>query len=147
MSTVIAQIAKTVDCKVLDDDVYHVTRVAKLNKEGDRPRTVIVKLRSPRHRDAMLAAVAKFNKSNPKSKLSSQHLGIAGSPKPIFVAEHLTPANKSLHAAARLKAKKESYKFVWVRNGRIYVRKDEYSPALLIRNLDSLDMMNPARRS
>lgn len=147
LSTVVAQIARTVDCNVLDEDVCHVTRVAKLNKESDRPRTVIVKLRSPRHRDAMLAAVAKFNKSNPKSKLSTQHLGLAGSPKPVFVSEHLTPANKSLHAAARLKAKTESYKFTWIRNGRIYVRKDEFSPAILIRNHESLNLINPSHRS
>lgn len=145
--TIIGQIAKTVDCQVQDEDIFHATRVAKLNKDGNRPRTVIVKLRSTRHRDAMLAAVVKFNRSNPKGKLSTQHIGMAGTPAPIFVAEHLTPANKSLHAATRLKAKKEDYKFVWVRNGRIYMRKDEFSPALFVRNLESLDSINTTRRS
>lgn len=147
LPTIIAQLAKTVDCQVRDEDVFHVTRVAKLNKDGDRPRTVIVKLRSPRHRDTMLAAVAKYNRNNPKGKLSTQHLGMAGSPRSVFVAEHLTPANKSLHAAARLKAKKEGYKFVWVRNGRIYLRKDEYSPAYFVRNRESLDSINSTDRS
>ncbi|CAH2056928.1 unnamed protein product, partial [Iphiclides podalirius] len=73
---------------------------------------VIAKFRSPRHRDAMLTA--KLNKSNPKEKLSTQHLGMAGPSKPVFVSEHLSPAIKSLHAAALLKAKKEHFKFVWL---------------------------------
>lgn len=147
LPTVIAQIAATVGCDVRDEDVYQVTRVAKLNKEGDRPRTVIVKLRSPRHRDAMLAAVTKFNKKNSNGKLSTQHLGIAGTPKPVFVSEHLSPANKYLHAAARLKAKQEGFKFTWVRNGRVYVRRDEYSPAIFIRNSESLDLIASTQKS
>ncbi|CAG5032311.1 unnamed protein product [Parnassius apollo] len=144
-STILTQIAKTVDCRIGDEDIYHVTRVAKLNKDSDRPRMVIAKLRSPRHRDAMLAAVAKFNKSNPKEKLSTQHLGMAGPSKPVFVSEHLPPAIKSLHAAARIKAKKEDYKFVWVRNGRVFLRRNEYSPAILIRNIECLDSITSSQ--
>ncbi|CAG9790257.1 unnamed protein product [Diatraea saccharalis] len=114
---VISQISKTVNCPIEMNDINHISLVAKLDKEKNRPRTVIVKLRSPQHRDRFLAAVAKFNRNNPKDKLSTLHLGMAAPVKPVFVAEHLTPINKSLHAAARLKAKKESFKFVWVRNG------------------------------
>ncbi|CAH2108022.1 unnamed protein product [Euphydryas editha] len=58
-------------------------------------------------------------------KLNTSHLGMAGDKKPIYVIEHLSPALKSLHAATRLKAKQKDYKFVWVKSGRIYVRKNE----------------------
>ncbi|KAL4720051.1 hypothetical protein ACJJTC_009985 [Scirpophaga incertulas] len=109
--------------------------------DNNRPRSIITKLRSPRQRDALLAAVASFNKQNPKNKLNSTHLGHEGLSTPVFVAEHLTPTNKSLHAAARLKSRDLSYKFVWVRNGRVYVRKDEFSQAIQIKNIDSLKHM------
>ncbi|CAH2042562.1 unnamed protein product, partial [Iphiclides podalirius] len=56
-------------------------------------------------RDSVLAAVIKFNKSNVNDKLSSHHLGLGGSRVPIFVAEHLTPSNKALHAATRKNAR------------------------------------------
>ncbi|CAH2097110.1 unnamed protein product [Euphydryas editha] len=134
----ISQLAKTVNQPFADDDFLHVTRVAKLNRDSARPRTVVVKLRSTRHRDALLAAVATYNRKNPKNKLSSSHLGVDGPSVPVFVSEHLSPANKSLHAATRKKAKEMAYKFVWVRGGRIYVRKDEFSQAKLIRNTMSL---------
>ncbi|CAG9137990.1 unnamed protein product [Plutella xylostella] len=36
LSTIVNKIAKSVDCQLKDDDVLHVTRVAKLNKENPR---------------------------------------------------------------------------------------------------------------
>ncbi|CAG9122923.1 unnamed protein product [Plutella xylostella] len=139
---IITKLAKSVDCQIKDDDVLHVTRVAKLNKENPRPRTVVAKLRSTRHRDALIAAVSSYNRKNPANKLSTSHVGYDGPSSPVYVAEHLTPTNKSLHAEVRKKAKELSYKFVWVRNGRIQARKDEYSPILVIRNSSCLHKMN-----
>jgi hypothetical protein len=40
-----------------------------------------------------------------------------------------------------MKGKELGYRFVWVRDGRIYVRKDEHCQALQIRNMDSLNFM------
>lgn len=134
----ISQLAKSIQHPLANDDVLNVTRVAKLNRDDARPRNIIVKMRSTQQRDALLASVANYNKKNPKNKLSSSHLGYDGPSTPVFVAEHLSPSNKSLHAAARIKAKEKAYKFVWVRGGRIYVRKDEYSKALWIRNTNHL---------
>ncbi|XP_041973466.1 uncharacterized protein LOC121729133 [Aricia agestis] len=114
------QLAKAVDSPLQKEDIQHVTRVAKLSNENNRPRSVIVKLHSPRVRDTVLAAVTKFNKSNPQNKLNSHHLGIGGTQSPVFVSEHLIPAGKYLHAATRKKVKEIGYKFVWVRNGRVF---------------------------
>ncbi|KAJ8724819.1 hypothetical protein PYW07_017444 [Mythimna separata] len=121
-----------------DKDILQITRIAKLNKDSDRPRSVIAKLQSPRQRDTILAAVVNYNKKNPQDKLSSHHLGIAGHRAPVFVSEHLSPANKQLHAATRKLAKETSYKFVWIRNGRIFVRKDVDHDSIYIRNADTL---------
>ncbi|XP_026331279.1 uncharacterized protein LOC113238659, partial [Hyposmocoma kahamanoa] len=109
----IVQLTKAVDNPLQVDDILHVTRVAKLSKDNDRSRAIVAKLRSPRTRDIVLAAVKKFNKENPQDKLSSHHLGIGGAKSSIYVSEHLTPANKYLHAATRKKAKELAYKFVW----------------------------------
>ncbi|KAL4705135.1 hypothetical protein ACJJTC_018706 [Scirpophaga incertulas] len=135
---VFLRMTQSINYSISIEDVLHGTRVAKLNRDNNRPRSIIAKLRSPRQRDALLAAVASFNKKNPKNKLNSTHLGHEGLITPVYVAEHLTPTNKSLHAAARLKSRDLSYKFVWVRNGRVYVRKEEFSQAIQIKNIDSL---------
>ncbi|CAK1585047.1 unnamed protein product [Parnassius mnemosyne] len=135
---IITQVAKYAAHELLVEDILHVTRVAKINPKTDRARTVVIKLRSLRQRDALLAAVATYNKRNPTNKLSTSHLGFEG-PSTLFIAEHLSPSNKSLHAAARKKKRELGYKYVWVRNGRIYMRKDDFSQALLIRNMDCLN--------
>ncbi|XP_041973607.1 uncharacterized protein LOC121729227 [Aricia agestis] len=136
----IEQLGRIIESPIEDKDILHVTRIAKHNKNSDRPRSVIVKLSSQRRRDEILAAVMKFNKKN-VDKLNSEHLGIGGCKIPVFVSEHLTPSNKHLHAAARLKTKEAGFKFIWVRDGRIFARKNEQSKVLFIRDEDSLKLI------
>lgn len=135
------QLGNVVENPFVENDILHITRVAKLNKESDRPRSIIVKLRSQRRRDELLAAVSKYNRKHSDNKLNSKDLGIGGRQVPVFVAEHLTPFNKSLHAASRKKAKEAGYKFVWVRDGRIFVRKNEQCPAIVIHSVESLKLL------
>lgn len=142
LKNVFLQLANTINCPINDNEVIHISRIAKVAKDNDRPRTVIVKLHSQLSRDSILAAVSTFNKNkNIPDKLNSHHLGIGGTRKAVFVAEHLTLENKRIHAATRIKCKELNYKFVWVRNGRIFARKDESHSALFIRNLDSLKLI------
>lgn len=129
------------DCPLTQVDIQHVTRVAKITNSSDRPRSVVAKLCSPRTRDFVLAAVSKFNRKNPQDRLNSHHLGIGGTKKPIFVSEHLTSVNNALYAATRLKAKEKQYKFVWVRNGSVFTRKNENCQALLIKNNETLNLL------
>lgn len=136
--TVVKQCASAIGHKVDDTDIVNYTRVAKQDKESKRPRAIIIKFRSVRCRDEFYSAVHRFNKSNPKEKLNTAHLGFGTAKTPVYVSEHLSPTNKSLHAAARIAAKEKGYKFVWVRSGRIYVRKTPDSQYILIRNRDSL---------
>lgn len=131
---IVMQIAQVVNHKILDTDILNCTRVASMNRDSKKPRAIIAKLRSKRCRDEFYSAVTKFNKANSDNKLNSSLLGIAGEKLPVYVSEHLSPANKALHAATRIKAKEKNYKFVWVRNGRIFMRKDETSPFVHVKN-------------
>lgn len=140
LAQTVTLIGKAVSHQIQDGDVLSCFRVAEMNVNSNRPRSVVVKLRSPRCRDAFLAAVWSYNKKN-QEKLNTGVIGIGGDKKQLYVAEHLSPENKSLHAATRIRAKELSYKFVWVRNGRIYVRKNESSQPKLINNKDSLCLL------
>lgn len=138
--TIVDQLLRVVSSEVPESSVISVHRVAKQRADSDRPRSIIVKLATPKLRDTVLAAAIKFNKSkkNRNDKLNAQHLGFANSNHPIFVSEHLTPANKRLHAATRLVAREKGYEFVWIRNGRIFIRKNAEAAALIVRNEDFL---------
>lgn len=138
---VIKKVADIVSFKLDDRELLNCTRVASMNKDSKRPRTIVVKLCSPRRRDEFYSAVARYNKAHSNSRLSSSSLGFGGDPSIIYVSEHLSPANKALHYAARIKTKELSYKFVWVRNGRIFVRKDEISKFIHVKNQQTLDSL------
>lgn len=140
--TVVKQLGSVVGCELNESDIHHCTRVAKLQATSTRPRSVVVQLASPKIRDQLLASVINYNKNKDNTlKLNSADLGIAGEKSPVFVLDHLSPSNKALHAATRLKAKDKGYRFVWVRNGRIFVWKNETADHILIRNLDSLNKL------
>lgn len=134
--SIVKQLSNVVGLDLQDENIIHVTRTAKVNPESKRPRSVIVELSNTRVRDSFLAAVIKFNrlKSNNSDKLNSTHLGYSGPTSAIFVTEHLSPANKSLHAAARQIAKEKDYKYVWVRGGRIFMRKNDISSYIYIKD-------------
>ncbi|XP_026315263.1 uncharacterized protein LOC113226749 [Hyposmocoma kahamanoa] len=135
------QCAKVVGYKLVEKEIAHCTRVAKQNKDNKSPRTIIVKFNDIKSRDAFYSAVYRYNKTNPTDKLNTAHLGMAGDKRPVYVSEHLSPSNKILHMAARKKAKEQNYQFVWVRNGRIYARKNPDSSYILIKSIDSLDLL------
>lgn len=117
------------------------TRIAKRDTSNPRPRSVLERS-SPRLRDTFLAACVNYNKANSKAKLNSSHLGISmDKPTQIYVTEHLSPENKALHAATRTRAKELGYKFVWTRNGRIFIKKDESSPAIVIGDREKLNLL------
>lgn len=136
---IVTGIGKVVNCDIDVNSIANCTRVAKLQRETNRPRSIIVEFITPRLRDVFLAACIKYNKANPNNRLNSNLIGIPGVKMPIYIAEHLSPAYKKLHAAARLKAKEKSYNFTWVRNGRIFVRKDDSSAYIWIKDISTLD--------
>lgn len=139
---IVSNLCTVVGSNVTVEHVVNVTRIAKLNTATSRPRSIIVQFNTPKIRDSLLADVIKFNKSNHDNKLNSVHIGFEGQKSPIFVTEHLSPFNKSLHAAARMKAKDKCYKFVWIRNGKIYMRKDENSEKKYIRDMETIEKLN-----
>lgn len=143
LNSTVKQLANTINYNLNEADIHICKRTSKLSKENKRPRSVFVKFSCPRVRDEFLAATITFNKrvTSKADKLNSSHLGIAGERRPIYVCEHLTPAMKNVHAAARAKAKDLNYKFVWVKGGNVYMRKTESSEYKLIKSVESLSLL------
>lgn len=141
LPNLITQLSNTVKNPIVPNEILSCKRVAKMNKESKYPRAVVVKLMSPLRRDDLLAAVIRFNKENSTDRLNSHHLGIGGEKKQVYVSEHLSPANKLLHAETRKVSKEKGYKFTWVRNGHIFVRKNETSQSIHITNIEKLSSL------
>ena len=140
--SIVKHLATTVGYHLNDSNISHCTRIAKMNTKSARPRSIVVQLNTPLTRDHLLAAVIKFNRNNPSEKLNSSHVGIAGDRSSIYVGEHLSSTNKFIHAAARRKAKELNYKHVWVRNGKIFMRKTDTSDYKVISSIGYLDKLS-----
>lgn len=134
----VEQIGRVIKTPIPEGSVVKCTRVAKINKDSSRPRSVVVKFGSSLLRDKFLAGVIKFNKSNKDDKLNTSHLGLSGDKKPVYISEHLSSTAKDLYAAARIFAKDKQYRFVWSRNGNIFLRKTISSDVILVKSKDLL---------
>lgn len=66
------------------------------------------------------------------------HPNLASSP--LYINEHLTPYYKALFYEAKNKRRNEQkiYKYVWVKNSKLFVRKTDNSPIIRIRSVSDL---------
>lgn len=123
---ILKNLCAKISAPVTESEVFAVRRVAKMNNESARPRNILVTLPSERHRDYVISAFQRYKKANRTNPLNSSDLGFpAENGQYIYVTEHLAPECKELHSAARKAAKERAYKFVWVKYGRVYMRKNE----------------------
>ncbi|XP_044764463.1 uncharacterized protein LOC123321026 [Coccinella septempunctata] len=115
---VVETIGKHVGYAVNKSDIDFATRVPTMNSE--KPKHIIVRFLSRMKRDEFVAK-SKFKRkesSDPGMKIESL------SNNKIYLNEHLTAINKKLFKDARETAKERGYKFTWVQNGSILMRKD-----------------------
>lgn len=112
-------------------DIVSIHRVPHA-QASDRPKNIIAKFSTRIQRDNILAAYRKIK------TLKSDQLGINGTPSTIYLNEHLTLQKKMLFRKTRNAARELRYKYVWIKNSTILVRKEDDSPALAIRGEDDL---------
>lgn len=102
---------------------------------AERARPIVARLRSRITKDQIIASARKHRNMNTKD------LGMGGENTRIFVNEHLIKENKILLSLCKQKAKEVNYKYIWTKNCRIYVRKSEMSPAILINSSTDVSRM------
>lgn len=141
LNLLVKNLCEIVKCPITEADIRACRRVAKIYDKSPRPRNILVTLSSPLNRDKVLSAVHRFNKANPKDPLSTRHLHMSGATSRIYVVEHVSPECKQLHAAARKAAREKGYKYVWLKFGRVYLRKDDNSSCLHVKDHDFLDRL------
>lgn len=126
VADIVMEIAKYANVEMKTHDILHATRVQPRRALSGRPKTIICKLQPRLLKDSIIAGIRK------NRGVTSKDIGIPGESRPIFVNEHLTIHYKDLLKQTKTTAEKKHYKFVWVRNCRIFVRKNDSSPAIPI---------------
>lgn len=51
----------------------------------------------------------------------------------VFVNEHLTVFNKTLLMKSKALAREKTFRFVWVKHGKIFVRKNDTSASFIVK--------------
>jgi hypothetical protein len=134
----LTKIGSSVGCPIKKEDVDSIHRSNPRNrnsKDGNkpRPRNIIVKLTSKIKKDELLAAVKK-NKG-----VNSNIIGLKEGK--LYLNDHLTWRSKMLLRAAKTFKLESSYSFLWVRNSKIYLRKNEVSAPICLTSILQLDML------
>ncbi|KOB65124.1 Zinc finger DNA binding protein [Operophtera brumata] len=122
----------------IDAQPTEIRNVRRLPGKPDAPRPIVLELATSTLRNRIIQEARNFNKSNTTQKLNTSHLLIAGSPKPVYIGENLTYRAKGLFFRAREYAKQNNYVFCWTSNGQVYLRKEEGSKSLIVKDEDQL---------
>ena len=133
LQIIFKKICEFLSLDTLSIDFIH--RVPLWEKNSNKHKPIIVRLLSRVDRDAILNAY--------KGKRTPQKSGleIEGLSNSCYINEHLSQHNKTLFKQTREIAKEKVYKYVWVKNGNIFVRKNETSKITHIKNLDYLEKL------
>lgn len=103
-------------------DIQAAHRV--FSKNTSKPKPIVVRLLNSKTRD-------KWTKSYRAKKLWTEK---------VYINEHLTLKNQKLLAEAKKKAKENNFKYTWVKDCKILVRRNEKSKVFTIRKMEDLDL-------
>lgn len=73
--------------------------------------------------------------------LSAQQLDDRYPDNPFYVNEHLAPERKKLFGLARGKQKRSNIKYLWTRDGNIFMRKTDQGAVTKITKKEDLDTL------
>lgn len=127
-------ICTALDVQAVKQDITNIYRVPQKITNTKLPKNIVARMSSQLIKDTIISAIRK------KKGLTSADLGLKTSKDPfkIYVNEHLTPFNKTLLKKTREAAASAAFQHVWVRNGKIFVRKNDTSSSLNI--MDTRDL-------
>ncbi|XP_046687233.1 uncharacterized protein LOC124372864 [Homalodisca vitripennis] len=103
-------------------------------KDAEGPPGIIVKFVRRTDADNLLA------KRRAKAQFSTRHLNL-GTDNPVYLNESLTPARRMLLKKARDFRRTNGYKWLWVRGGKILMRKEDNGPVINVKCQSDLDSL------
>lgn len=134
VNLILNDVAKAIGVEMKAEKVVAAHRVPSFNKKRISP--IIVRFSTYEERNAWIAG---FKEVRP---LTADRVNSSfNSSAKVFINEHLSPENKLLLNKAKEVAKSKGYKYVWSRDGKIFVRRESgegYRKIELSSDLDKL---------
>lgn len=137
--------ARKIGVDLDDADIDWIHRVGPRRISGDQsdniaklPRPVVVRITRKAKRDQLLKA------AKSRRNITSSDLEVPGTTRKIYYNERLTKENRMLFRDARSKTKQCNYAQCFCSQGKIYIRKQNGRPAILVRSVADLDSIAPS---
>lgn len=134
--TIIEKITNFLGVKIDPNSIESIHRVQSFNR--DQPKNIIVKFLSIKSKNQILTA-AKTKRASLRTV--NRAMSIEEISHNLYLNDHLTNEYKLLYKKTREIAKNKGYKYVWLNNCNIFVRKDDGMRVKLIKNVDHLNAL------
>lgn len=134
LTTSVVTLCKTINVEVSPADIRDIYRIPG-KRDANKP--VIVELSTKEKKLSILKTSKIYNMQHKTSKLNASHLGFKQT-SPIYVSDHLTPYANRLFFLARDLTKSNLYKYSWSSMGKVFIKKSDDTPAILIKNEEQL---------
>ncbi|XP_046662777.1 uncharacterized protein LOC124355659 [Homalodisca vitripennis] len=129
---VVKSVGRALDITIEDSMVSACHRL-RVKEESGRPPGIIVNMTSRMDSEAVL------QRRRVKRNFSTHHIGLTSTPaSPIYINESLSPGRRRLLNAARVKKKEKLYTYLWIRGGKILMRKADGKKVKVITSFDDL---------
>lgn len=136
----VTEIINTISTLTGAENLIHDVSVAhRLPARPGKLRPIVVRFTKRTSRDQWLKCFKDEAKKNLSYGLQTQKLCQSFQPGIVTASDHLTSYMKNIFYKTRMAAKEKGYKFVWTRDCKVYIRKNENSPVSRIINDDDLD--------
>jgi hypothetical protein len=129
----VCSVAALVNVHMQPEDIT-ISHRLKVPRDANTPPTIIVKFVQRSLRDKLY-----FAKKYLRDKSTSDLNIWQSATNKIFVSENLTPKNNLLFKKCLAVKKSKNYRFIWTQYGKIYLRKNSNSSAILISKAEDLD--------
>ncbi|XP_054282063.1 uncharacterized protein LOC128999522 [Macrosteles quadrilineatus] len=129
--SIVKEIGKAIDMKIDDTMVDTCHRLGSRQNDRNSPPGIIVKFVRRMDKEEFM------RKKRVKRTLSTRHIGRPDD-HAIYINESLSPARRKLYAMARTYRKEKNFQFLWVRNGKIFLRKSENETVKVITSQNDL---------
>lgn len=123
-------IGKKIQVEIEEKEIDAIHRIPSTIKNKNA-LPIVVQFTTRQLRETIMTKVR-------KTKITTKDLNKGGEIKPIFINEHLTKTKKQIMFEARKIKFEKAYKFLWSRNGKVLIRKDENSRVFELKTFDDL---------
>lgn len=138
LHNIVNKLAAKVGFTLNSTDIDHINRVRRYPHKNSTASqfvpipNIIIKFTQRNRKIEFLAAV------RARRGLTTADLGMDGAAGPVFVSDHLAPQNKLLYGRVRQLGREAGYKYIWVNECKIFIRKNDTSKIILISSVEDL---------